>query len=101
MGLGLNEKIAVIPVGNTGLGAAAAEGASLFPTARNKDDLKAVSDKITKYHCVDVDYITAEVTEEDAGDRIIAAAFERFGQVDVLVNAAGATRGGIFWEIDD
>ena len=97
MDLGLNEKIAVISLGNKGLGAAAAGGASLFPTARNEDDLKAVSDKIKEDHCVDVDY----VMEEDAGDRIIASAFERFGQVDILVNAAGATRGVIFWEIDD
>ncbi len=41
------------------------------------------------------------VTEKDAGDRIIAAAFEWFGHVPILVNAAGATRGVIFWEIDD
>ncbi len=50
MDLGLNEKIVVISLGNEGLGAAAAEGASLFPTARNEDDLKAVSDKIKEDH---------------------------------------------------
>jgi len=106
MDLGLKGKIAVISGGNKGLGAAAAEalaaeGASIFLTARNEDDLKAIQQKLESSAGVECGYVTADMTDGDAGDRVIAAALEKFGQVDIVVNAAGAARGGVFEDIED
>jgi 3-oxoacyl-[acyl-carrier protein] reductase len=39
-----------------------------------------------------------DVTDDDAGDRIVAAATEHFGQLDVLVNNAG---GAMWRDLDD
>lgn len=106
MDLNLKDKVAIVSGGNKGLGAAAAmalaaEGAKLFLTARNEDDLQTVSNAISKDHGVDVGTIAIDITDEGAGDAITAAAIEKFGRVDVLVNAAGAARGGLFSDIDD
>jgi NAD(P)-dependent dehydrogenase (short-subunit alcohol dehydrogenase family) len=106
MDLGLKDKVAVISGGNKGLGAAAAmelaaEGAKIFLTARNEADLNNTATKIKEECSVEVGTFAADITVEDAGDNIVAAALEQFGQVDIVVNAAGAARGGVFLDIED
>jgi len=108
MDLGLKDKVAIVSGGNKGLGAAAAlalalagEGAKVFLTARNEDDLKSVKSEIETNHGVDVGYLAVDITTTDAGDKIVAAALDQFGQVDIVVNAAGAARGGSFLDIED
>ena len=105
MDLELKDKVAIVSGGNKGLGAAAAvrlaaEGAKVFLTARNKDDLNSVKAEI------EADGGTAaifaiDITEDDAGDKIVASALDQFGHVDIVVNAAGAARGGEFLSIED
>ena len=61
-----------------GIGAATArmleeEGAQVLRVARSGD-------------------FACDVTDPDAGDRILAECFERFGRIDVLVNNAGTSR---------
>jgi NAD(P)-dependent dehydrogenase (short-subunit alcohol dehydrogenase family) len=106
MDMNLEGKTAIVSGGNKGLGAAsamalAAEGANLFLTARNADDLKNIADEITSTHDVKVGLLPVDITEENSGDKIVAAALEEFDRVDILVNAAGAARGGVFHDIDD
>ena len=106
MDLALRDKVAIVSGGNKGLGAAsaialAAEGAKLLLTARNETDLKSVKAEIEAAHSVEVGILRADITEEDAGDRIVEAAIGQFGQVDIVVNAAGAARGGQFLSIQD
>jgi NAD(P)-dependent dehydrogenase (short-subunit alcohol dehydrogenase family) len=106
MDLRLKDRVAVVSGGNKGLGAAsaaalAAEGAKVFLTARNADDLKAVQAMIAAEHSVEVGWLAADITEGDAGERIIDAALAQFGQIDIVVNGAGAARGGLFPTIED
>lgn len=106
MELGLKDKVAVVSGGNKGLGAACAmalaqEGAKIFLTARNQDDLNNVATEITEESSVDVGTLAIDVTEEAAGDKIIGAALAQFGRVDILVNGAGAARGGAFLTVED
>ena len=106
MDLGLKDKVAVISGGNKGLGAAAAlalagEGAKIFLTARNENDLKSVQTEIETECGVEVGCLAVDITTADAGDEIVAAALEQFGRVDIAVNAAGAARGGDFLTIED
>ncbi len=106
MDLGLKDKVALVSGGNKGLGAAsatalAAEGARIFLTARNQDDLNAVQESIASDHGVEVDNLAIDLTDDGAGDTIIAKAMERFGRIDILVNAAGAARGGVFLDVED
>lgn len=102
----LKDKVAVVSGGNKGLGAAsammlAAEGAKVFLTARDENDLKSTKATITAEHAVDVGYVAVDITGDDAGTKIIDAALAQFGRVDILVNGAGAARGGDFLSIED
>jgi 3-oxoacyl-[acyl-carrier protein] reductase len=100
--LKLDGKIALVTGGNKGLGAAsaralAADGANLFLTARNQADLDAVAAEIGGETAV----LACDLTDADGADRVAAAALERFGRIDILVNCAGASQGGVFWDIPD
>ena len=44
---------------------------------------------------------SADLTEPAAAQRIASAAQAAFGRIDVLVNCAGASQGGVFWDIPD
>lgn len=106
MELGLKDKVAIVSGGNKGLGAAsasalAAEGAKLFLTARNEDDLATVQSEISAQSSVEVATLALDITDEGAGEKIVAGAVSEFGRVDIVVNAAGAARGGLFTEVED
>jgi NAD(P)-dependent dehydrogenase (short-subunit alcohol dehydrogenase family) len=78
MDLGLQGKACIVTGATAGIGLAtadllAAEGAEVLRVARSGGDLQA------------------DVTDPDAGDRIVAECERRFGRVDVLVNNAGTS----------
>ena len=106
MELNLKDKIAIVSGGNKGLGAASAEalakeGAKLLLTARNETDLNSVKTELQENYGADVGVLPLDITEDGAGEKIVEAALEKFKRIDVIINAAGAARGGLFWEIDD
>lgn len=106
MDLKLIGKVAIVSGGNKGLGAAcaevlASEGARIFLTARNDADLTAVKENLIGKYNADVGTFATDITDAGAGDRIVAAALDQFSQIDIIVNGAGAARGGLFWEIED
>jgi len=77
--LGLNDKACIVTGASRGIGAATArlleeEGARVLRVARSGDDF------------------ACDVTDPDAGERILAECLDRFGGVDVLVNNAGTSR---------
>jgi NAD(P)-dependent dehydrogenase (short-subunit alcohol dehydrogenase family) len=45
--------------------------------------------------------LVLDITDRDAGERILAASEDRFGQLDVLVNNAGTVRWRAFEELTD
>ena len=86
-------RVALVTGGGTGIGRAtalelAASGARVVVCGRRQEPLDAVRDQIEADggECLAVG---ADVREEDQVDRVVGAALERFGHVDVLVNNAG------------
>ena len=87
MDLGLNGKACIVTGASRGIGLATArmlaeEGASVLPVSRSAD-------------------FQVDVTEPDAGERVVAECVERFGAVDVLVNNAGTSRVRALDELTD
>lgn len=106
MDLQLNGKVALITGATGGLGAACArelagEGATLFLCARTESDLKELAGELKKGGCDKVRWLAADLTSPEAAGTVAASAEEAFGRVDVLVNCAGASAGGLFWELPD
>jgi len=73
----------------------AAEGARLTIVARTAEDIEAAASAIRDAHGVEVQAVTADVTEPSAAAEVIARASDAYGGLDVLVNnAGGAIREG-------
>src|SRR2546428_12520645 len=96
--MSFNGKIVIVTGSTSGIGRAAAEafgreGAAVVLVGRHETVLTEVAGVVrgaggqTISCCVDV-------TAADAPDRIVKAALEAFGGVDVLVNAAGVIASG-------
>ena len=89
MDLGLTGKRCVVTGASRGIGRAtaellAAEGARLLLVGRDAEALAAAAP-------VGAELVAADVTQPDAGARIVAACVERLGGIDVLVNNAGTS----------
>jgi 3-oxoacyl-[acyl-carrier protein] reductase len=99
MDLGLAGRACIVTGASRGIGLATArslarEGARVLLAARDAEALEAAAascaeaarDPGTAASCA------VDVTEPDAGERLVSACRERFSAVDVLVNNAGTTR---------
>ncbi len=83
MDLGLADKVCLVTGSTAGIGLEvaarlAAEGAHVVTTGRRDDGPGEL-------------HIAADLTERGAANRLVAAAVERFGRIDGLVNNAGGT----------
>ncbi|AMG87146.1 SDR family oxidoreductase [Bordetella bronchiseptica] len=74
----------------------AAEGCHLALTARSADKLQALAQDLRGRHGVQVDVLPLDMTQPGAVDQVAAFA----GDIDVLVNNAGAIPGGNLWDVD-
>lgn len=88
-GMKIAEAVVVITGASSGIGEATARlahsrGARLVLAARRGDRLRAVADELPGAIAV-----TADVTESAQVDRVVQAALDAFGRIDVLVNNAG------------
>src|SRR5919106_4804637 len=100
MDLGLRGRACVVTGASRGIGRATArmlcaEGADVLLVARTEDQLVGAADEcaaIGEAAGGRAESLVADVTDADAGDRIVAQANERLGQLDVLVNGAGTAR---------
>jgi NAD(P)-dependent dehydrogenase (short-subunit alcohol dehydrogenase family) len=93
----LASKVAVITGASQGIGLAIAraylrEGAAVVVSARRGDVLEAEMRKLEEETGGSVLAVTADVANREDADRTVAAAAERFGRIDILVNNAQATR---------
>jgi len=99
----LQGKYAVITGSTQGLGEATARlfaerGASgVIITGRNAERGAAVAADLTGQGCT-AHFVPAELADIDDCRRIMAAADEHFGRVDILVNAAAVTARGTIWD---
>ncbi|MEE8307902.1 MAG: SDR family oxidoreductase [Gammaproteobacteria bacterium] len=106
MNFNLKGKTAIISGGNKGLGAASAdalagEGTNLFLTARNVDQLEDIASRMRDSHGVEVETLAGDLTARETADLVARSALQRFGRIDILVNSAGSSQGGVFWEMPD
>jgi len=91
--LELNGKVAVVVGGSSGIGKTIARGlaeagADVVPTARRLDQVQAVAAEIEALGRRSL-RITSDVTDRSSLERLLRAAVEAFGKVDILVNSAG------------
>jgi 3-oxoacyl-[acyl-carrier protein] reductase len=100
--LKLAGKTALISGGSKGIGRATAEvlageGCNLVLVARTATDLEAARTAIVRIANVRVDVVPADLS---VGANVAALA-QRFPQIDILINNAGAIPGGNLFEIDE
>lgn len=91
----LVNKIAVITGGGQGVGrgialALAANGATLFLVGRTQSKVDAVAEEI-RADGGTAATLAVDITSEGAADRIIKAACDEFGGVDILINNANSS----------
>lgn len=89
----LSGKVAAVTGGNGGIGLAMAEGlaragASILVIGRNPDKNNVAEGKLTALG-VKASAFAADVTSEEECAAAMAAAKERFGRLDILINNAG------------
>ena len=101
MDLGLRGKVALVAASSKGLGRAiaeelAAEGAHLVICARGREALEEAAESIRQRAPVKVVDIPADVSDPQDAARVVSAALEEFGQVDILVTNSGGPPSGSF-----
>ena len=101
----LKDKVAIITGGGRGIGEATAlafarEGARVVLAARTVPELERVAGRV-KDLGGSAQIVPADVASRQAVDRMVTTALDSFGQVDILVNAAGVHGPiGLLWESD-
>lgn len=105
MDLGLKDKVALVTGASRGIGkriaaALAAEGARLCICARGADALaEAAADLASRG--AEVEATAHDVTTPEGALAVVAAANQRFGGLDIVVNNVGGAKWTPFVEIDD
>src|SRR6185437_7967774 len=106
MELQLNGKVALITGASRGIGAAVAvelarEGMHVCLIARDQSKLQEVAASLTNSTGVQVQTLAADLRDPAEPARVIADAIGRFGQLDLLVNNAGATKRADFFTLTE
>src|SRR5947207_111736 len=98
-------KGAIVTGGSRGIGEAVAaafarEGARLVVAARTEPELRQAAQRLRTLGA-EIRWVSADVSQAGDADRIVQAALDAFGQVDVLVNGAGVYGPiGPMWDVD-
>jgi 3-oxoacyl-[acyl-carrier protein] reductase len=105
MELGLGGRVCAVTGASRGIGREtarqlAAEGAALLLVARSADALAEAARECEGLGAEAV-ILVLDVREPDAGERILAAAEDRFGRLDALVNNAGTARWRTLEDVPD
>ena len=104
MDLGLGRKISIVTGASRGIGRECAmelakEGSTVLITARNEVLLSETVDQIKK-EGGNADFVSADLSSQDGCRKVVDTCIDKFGSVDVLVNCAGAAKGGDILELD-
>jgi 3-oxoacyl-[acyl-carrier protein] reductase len=104
MDLGLSQRACIVTGASSGIGLATArrlvrEGASALLVGRSGDRLAAAARQCSGPGRAES--IALDVTNADAGERLVEACAERFGRLDVVVNNAGTSASRALEELTD
>ncbi|MFF3325830.1 3-oxoacyl-ACP reductase FabG [Streptomyces sp. NPDC002889] len=99
------QRVALVTGATSGIGLAAArllatQGHRVFIGARNADNVAATVKQLQE-EGLDVDGTAVDVRSNEAVHTFVQAAVDRFGSVDVLVNNAGRSGGGVTADLAD
>ena len=102
----LSNKSAFVAGGSKGIGYACAlrlaeSGAKVFLAASNEERLKAASANIRRKTGVETGFHATDLRQLENCIQASEAMISIFGGCDILINSAGATKGGIFPEQPD
>jgi len=91
----MQDKVVVVVGATGGIGSAlvpklAEAGAKLVLVARDADKLNELVNNMEDDHDVDAIAIPTDITKYEQVEAMVAQTIAKFGQIDVLVNAAGA-----------
>lgn len=106
MDLGLAGKVAIVGGASHGMGLACAhalakEGARLLIWARRDPALADAAAALRRELGADVLPVLGDVRKPVDHERVVHAALERFGRVDILINNDGAPPLGLMMDFDD
>jgi NAD(P)-dependent dehydrogenase (short-subunit alcohol dehydrogenase family) len=106
MDLGLDGATAVVQGGTQGMGRAAAEcfavdGAKVAVLARTQADLDATTARLRELGAPDALGLRADITQLDQVQSAFDEVRERWGTLNILVNATGPTGIGTFEQLSD
>ncbi|MCT4356436.1 3-oxoacyl-ACP reductase FabG [Streptomyces sp. Je 1-79] len=99
-----SQRVALITGATSGIGLAAArllagQGHRVFIGARNAENVTSTVKQLRE-EGLDVDGAPLDVRSPESVEAFVRAAVDRFGTVDVLVNNAGRSGGGVTADID-
>jgi ketoreductase len=105
MTMSTTSKVALVTGGTSGIGLAvvrrlAADGHRVFLCARSQESVRSTVKQLTE-DGLEVDGRAADVRSGADIKALVAAAVDRFGPIDVLVNNAGRSGGGVTADITD
>jgi 3-oxoacyl-[acyl-carrier protein] reductase len=104
--LNLKGRVGLVNAASRGLGrgiaeALAAEGARLVISSRSHEAIERTAAEISSTYGAEVVPVADDVSGPGAAERLVGAAVERFGQLDILVNNSGGPPAGAFGDFDD
>ncbi|HKW95862.1 MAG TPA: SDR family NAD(P)-dependent oxidoreductase [Methylomirabilota bacterium] len=106
MDLGLRGKTALVTGGSTGIGRAvartlAAEGVRVAICSRDATALRQAAADVERATSGHVDVVPGDLSQRGEVARVAAEALARLGRLGILVNNAGAIKGGDFLATPD
>src|ERR1700754_5036605 len=95
-GLELDDRVAVVIGGTSGIGRAIAHGlaeagADVVPTSRRSEQVEAAAKEIEERGRGTL-RLTSDVSDRDSLQNVVDECVKEFGKVDILVNSAGRTK---------
>jgi NAD(P)-dependent dehydrogenase (short-subunit alcohol dehydrogenase family) len=100
----LDGRVAFVSGGGGSIGSAlgialAGAGASVALVSRSNEHAEAAAERVRRAGG-DALAIAADVTSEDGADRAVAATLDRFGRLDIAINAVGGGAGEVIFDAE-